>query len=108
MTGEVEYCNRETIVPLVILNRLRNGITSGTTKVSNERGHIMKRWIVLMMATLFLAGCGAAARESGFYQHDTMYKSGDHLRFSMYGYREVSPNEAQKSNDQKWWGIDVK
>jgi len=49
--------------------------------------------------------CG---RESEFYQHDTMYKSGDHLRFSIYGYREVSPNEAQKSNDQKWWGIDVK
>ena len=68
----------------------------------------MKRWIILMMAALFLSGCGAAARESGFYQHDTMYRSGEHMRFSLYGYREVSPDEAQKSNDQKWWGVDVK
>lgn len=65
----------------------------------------MKRLFVVLLGVLFLSGCGAAARESGFYEHNTMYGSWDHLKFSICGYKQVDKQEAQLSKDQKWWGI---
>jgi len=56
---------------------------------------------------MFLYGCGAAARESGFYEHNTMYRDWDHLKFSIYGYKQVDPNEARQSAAEDWWGINV-
>ena len=67
----------------------------------------MKRFFVIVMATLFLSGCGAAARESGFYEHSTMYKNWDHLKFSICGYKSVDPMEIKQSKEQGWWGITV-
>ena len=64
----------------------------------------MKRFIAVMMMVLFLAGCGAAARESGYYEHSTMYRNYDHLKFSMCGYKNVSPQEVRLSKEQDWWG----
>ena len=64
----------------------------------------MKRAFAIMIMVLFLAGCGAAARESGFYQHDTMYRNWDHLKFSMFGYKTVEPKEAKMTKEQDWWG----
>jgi len=68
----------------------------------------MKRLLVVMMAVLFLAGCGAAARESGFYEHNTMYQSWDHMKFSIAGYKQVSPVEVKESTEKNWWGLTVK
>jgi hypothetical protein len=68
----------------------------------------MKRAFGLLMVILFLAGCGAAAKESGFYEHNTMYKSWDHMKFSIAGHKEVSPDEAKKSQEEGWWGVPVK
>ena len=56
---------------------------------------------------LFLSGCGAAARQSEFYEHNTMYRNGHHLKFSIYGYKHVDSKEAQQSKAQEWWGIPV-
>jgi len=67
----------------------------------------MKRLFVVMMAILFLAGCGAAARESGFYEHDTLYKSWTHLKFSNCGYKNVTQRDVDKTKAQNWWGITV-
>ena len=67
----------------------------------------MKRLFVVMMAILFLAGCGAAARESGFYEHDTLYKSWTHLKFSNCGYKKVGQKDVEKTKAQNWWGITV-
>jgi hypothetical protein len=67
----------------------------------------MKKIIAVMMMMLFLAGCGAAARESGFYEHSTMYRNGDHLKFSIYGYKKVDPQEVRQSKEQDWWGITI-
>ena len=67
----------------------------------------MKRWFVVITAILFLAGCGAAARESGFYEHDTLYKSWNHLKFSNCGYKSVSQKDVEKTKAQNWWGITV-
>jgi len=67
----------------------------------------MKKWLVMAMAVLFLSGCGAAARESGFYEHNTMYRSWDHLKFSICGYKQVDQKEVMQSRSQDWWGIPV-
>lgn len=65
----------------------------------------MKRVIVVLLGVFFLFGCGAAARESGFYEHDTVYRNGDHFKFSTIGYTEVTPKKAEMSKAQDWWGI---
>lgn len=67
----------------------------------------MKRFIAVMMTVLFLSGCGAAARESGFYEHSTMYRNYDHLKFSMCGYKKIDPQEVRQSKEQDWWGITI-
>ncbi len=64
----------------------------------------MKKLVVVLMGVLFLAGC-AAARESGFYEHNTMYRDGAHWIFSAWGYKQISPKEAQLSKEEDWWGI---
>jgi hypothetical protein len=67
----------------------------------------MKRLFFVLLGIIFLYGCGAAARESGFYQHNTMYRDFDHLKFSIYGYKQVDQKEARLSREQDWWGIPV-
>jgi hypothetical protein len=67
----------------------------------------MKRLFVIMITALFLAGCGAAARESGFWEHKTMYKYWDHLKFSITGYKKAQPKDAQLSKEEDWWGTNV-
>ncbi len=65
----------------------------------------MKRFLVIAMICLFVLGCGQAARESGFYQHDAMYRDWDHLWFSWFGYKHITPKEAKESKEEDWWGI---
>ena len=68
----------------------------------------MKRIIVVLLGVLFLAGCGAAARESGYYEHDSMYRNFSHLKFSIHDFKEViTPKEVEKTKKQDWWGITV-
>lgn len=67
----------------------------------------MKKLFAVILMLLFLSGCGAAARESGFYEHSTMYRNGHHLRFSIYGYTKVDSKEVQQSKAQDWWGIPI-
>ncbi len=67
----------------------------------------MKKMIVVLMGVFFLAGCGAAARESGFYEHNSMYRDWAHMKFSIWGYDKVSPKEATLSKEEDWWGKTV-
>ncbi len=67
----------------------------------------MKKLVVVLMGVLFLAGC-AGARESGFYDHNTMYRDWEHFKFSAWGYKQVQPKEAALSKEEDWWGIMVK
>ena len=62
------------------------------------------RWFALLAMVLMLSGCGAAAKESGFYEHNTMYRDWDHFIFSLYGYKMADPKKAQESKEQAWWG----
>ena len=67
----------------------------------------MKRLFVVMMTALFLSGCGAAARESGYFEHNTLYKNWEHFKFSTFGCNRVDQKEAMLSKEQDWWGLTV-
>lgn len=67
----------------------------------------MKRVVVVLMAVLFLAGCGAAARESGYKEHNSLYRDWEHFKFSAWGYKHVDPKEVQMSKEREWWGKTV-
>ena len=67
----------------------------------------MKKLLALLFLGMFLMGCGAAARQSEFYQHSTMYQNWDHLKYSWTGYKNPTAETGKKSQDQGWWGIEV-
>jgi hypothetical protein len=67
----------------------------------------MKKLLALLLLGLFLSGCGAAARESEFWQHDSVYKNWDHLRYSWWGYKNPNQASGEKSIEQGWWGIEI-
>lgn len=66
-----------------------------------------KKMILVLMLAIMLAGCGQSAVRSEFWQHDSVYKNWDHMKFSWFGYNDQNPENLQKSIDQQWWGIDV-
>lgn len=66
----------------------------------------MKKSMLLLIMVLFLASCGSVSK-SEFLQHDTMYKNWDHMKFSMFGYRNPTSEDVDKAQAQDWWGIDV-
>jgi len=65
----------------------------------------MKKIGFLLLIGLFLAGCGAAAKESGYWEHSTMYKNWAHLGYSWFGYKNPTIETGKKSAEQGWWGI---
>ena len=65
----------------------------------------MKKWIAVFFVGLFLSGCGAAARESEFWEHDSMYKNRDHMLYSWYRHKDCKPEAGKMSVEQGWWGI---
>jgi hypothetical protein len=73
-----------------------------TLNKKRRRGK-MKKLVVLIFVALFLTGCG----QSGFFQHDTMYKNWAHTKFSWYGHNQPTAEDAQKATEQQWWGIEV-
>lgn len=67
----------------------------------------MKKLLVLLFLSAFLFGCGAAAQKSEFWQHNTMYKTNDHMKFSWSGYKNPSAETGKSSVEQGWWGIEI-
>jgi hypothetical protein len=67
----------------------------------------MKRIVAIALVALFLGGCGQAAMQSEFWQHDTMYRNNDHLRFSWFGHRNPTAEDRENTVEQDWWGIEV-
>ncbi|MDA8141512.1 MAG: hypothetical protein M0036_22950 [Desulfobacteraceae bacterium] len=67
----------------------------------------MKKAIFIILALAFITGCGQSAVRSEYWDHDTMYKSWDHMIYSWYGYRHPTAADNQKSVEQGWWGIEV-
>jgi hypothetical protein len=67
----------------------------------------MKKLFALVVLCACAAGCGGSASQSGVWEHETLYKNADHLRFSWGGYKDPSTEEAKKSIEQGWWGKDA-
>jgi hypothetical protein len=65
----------------------------------------MKKIFLLFLLGMFIAGCGANAQRSEFWQHDTIYKNWDHTKYSWGGYKKSTDETLQKSEGQDWWGI---
>lgn len=68
----------------------------------------MWRWIAIACMGLLFCGCGKAAQESGFWDHPSVYKNWDHLKYSWYGYKNPTAQTGKESQEQGWWGIEVK
>ncbi len=68
----------------------------------------MKRFCLLALLGLFLCGCGAAAKQSEFWDHSTIYRSWSHLKFSWWGYKNPTVETGKKSLEEHWWGIPIK
>jgi hypothetical protein len=65
------------------------------------------KWLALVMVGLFLVGCSYTATESEFFQHKSLYKNWDHAKFSITGFRNPTPEDVNKSQEQGWWGVNV-
>jgi hypothetical protein len=62
----------------------------------------MKKLTTLILTGMFCAGlCGCS---SNFLAHDTTWQSWDHIKFSWFGYQNVTAEDAKKSQEQGWWG----
>jgi hypothetical protein len=62
----------------------------------------MKKVLFLLIVLVFLAGCSAE-----WYEHDTIYKTNDHMFYSWGGYKNTSKQDLQKSEEQGWWGEEI-
>ena len=64
----------------------------------------MKKLLALLIVSACVAGCGTAAKKSELWEHDSIYKNWDHMRFSLGGHKEVIQAEAKQSVEENWWG----
>jgi hypothetical protein len=67
----------------------------------------MKKLILILVVLGFIMGCGQSAVQSGFYQHDSQFATWDHLKFSLFGYRNPTEEDVKKSKEQGWWGAEI-
>ena len=67
----------------------------------------MKKLIVLMITMLMLSGCSHMAKQSEFWQHETVWASWDHARFSAYKYKCPVLEDHNLSQIEGWWGVEV-
>ncbi|HEX7533631.1 MAG TPA: hypothetical protein VF343_00115 [Syntrophales bacterium] len=66
----------------------------------------MKNLFILLII-LLLSGCCHLAEQSEFGKHKSIYASGGHAVFSIFGYRNPTVEDAKNAKAQGWWGIPV-
>ncbi len=64
----------------------------------------MKRIGLLLILIAFLIGCGTAAQRAEFLSHSSHYQSGKHFKFSWFGYKKPTREDAKNSALEGWWG----
>ncbi len=62
----------------------------------------VKALFILLIISMFVAGCSAE-----WYEHDTIYKTNDHMWYSMGGYKNTTQEDLQNSESQGWWGEEI-
>ena len=64
---------------------------------------MMNKVIFIGVLVMFLIGCG----HSEWLEHKSQYKNWDHMVFSLSGFRNPTPEDLKKSQEQEWWGNEV-
>ena len=62
--------------------------------------------MIRMLSVLFLltlSGCGACS----FWGNEAIWKDLDHIKFSAYGYKHPTAENARQSREDRWWGCEV-
>lgn len=67
----------------------------------------MKKWFIFVALALFLMGCGHASKDAELNPNGSHFKNWDHMRFSLWGYKNPTPETLKQSQEQGWWGKDV-
>ena len=67
----------------------------------------MKKLLFMLLMVLFLFGCGPAATQSEFAQHNSQYATWEHLKFSWWEYKNPTKTTLKESKEQNWWGIEI-
>jgi len=67
----------------------------------------MKKLFFLLLMGLFMFGCGANVKQSGFWEHGAHYKNWEHMKFSWWGYKNPTEAINNNSTEQDWWGLDI-
>lgn len=66
----------------------------------------MKKLALVLVVTIALAFTVGCSKE--WYKHDTVYKTNDHMFFSISGYQDASSEDLQTQEEQGgWWGKPV-
>jgi hypothetical protein len=59
--------------------------------------------LVLIVGLLLLGGCSNA-----WYEHDTVYKTNDHMWYSLGGYHNTDAEDLNTQTRQGgWWGDEI-
>jgi hypothetical protein len=66
----------------------------------------MKKLFIFLII-LTVSGCCHLAEQSEFWKHKSIYASGDHAVFSLFGYQNPTVLDVKKTKQQGWWGIPV-
>lgn len=69
-----------------------------------REGKEMMKWIFVFLAGIFLFGC---ASDSEWTKHDTIFASGAHMSYSMWGYKNPNAKAQKLSDAQNWWGTPI-
>ena len=64
-----------------------------------------KLFLTAILALGIMFAVGGCSPE--WYKHDTVYKTNDHLAFSLWGYDNPTDEDLKQSNEEGWWGDEV-
>lgn len=68
----------------------------------------MKRLIIIGLIFLFCLGvCVAADASDRWQDHDSLYASWEHMKFSLWGYKDAKMIDVYRSKWGGWWGAPV-
>lgn len=61
-------------------------------------------FLLLLGVIFYLSGCAPTGE---WTKHDSLYKSFDHAKFSIYGYKDMTRYYVYESQARGWWGDPV-
>jgi uncharacterized protein YcfL len=66
----------------------------------------MRKLLLILLLVFMLAGCAGLKeiKNHEVWDHNALYVSWDHMRFSLYGYKQANIKDAIQSGQEGWWG----